>query len=75
MVTVGIQALRRRRPAVPVACERLSWTGWERLYISGQPMYPQNNNFFTHRLKLRFRPTPRSLASSFAPISESTAFV
>src|ERR1700709_2322230 len=24
--------LRRRRPAVPVAYERLSWTGWERLY-------------------------------------------
>jgi hypothetical protein len=25
-------ALRRRRPAVPVACERVSWMGWERLY-------------------------------------------
>ena len=25
-------ALRRRRPAVPVACGRVSWTGWDRLY-------------------------------------------
>src|SRR4029077_2147313 len=24
--------LRRRRPAVPVTCHAVSWTGWERLY-------------------------------------------
>ena len=44
-----------RRPAVPVACERVSWAAWERLYRHGvavaddevtgtsEPAPPQSN--------------------------------